>query len=331
MTTASVPEEKRQGNTLSCAPAPALDLTIVILTYNEEIHIARAIASVRDLACPVVVVDSFSKDRTTEIAREMGARVLQHRFVNQARQFQWAMDHAGIDTGWILRLDADEIVEPALVHEIATRLPGLPAEVTGINLRRRHVFMGRWVRHGGRYPLLMLRLFRRGMGHVEDRWMDEHIVVDHGRVITFAAPFTDDNRNNLSFFIDKHNRYATREAIEVVLARRALEVQAGMEGTASRQAAVKRWIKTRIYNRLPFPIAALGYFLYRYVVQFGFLDGATGTIYHVLQGFWYRFLVGAKVLELERETRGCSDRAALRAAIVRLTGHDLDADSGRWD
>lgn len=92
----------------------------------------------------------------------------------------------------MLRLDADEIIEPDLAREIGEKLPRLPAEVVGVNLKRKHIFMDRWVRHGGRYPLVMLRLWRHGKGRVEDRWMDEHVVVWAGAPSpsTAASPTT---------------------------------------------------------------------------------------------------------------------------------------------
>ena len=301
------------------------DLTVLILTHNETRHITRAIASVRAIARDVVVVDSFSTDDTVALAEAAGARVLHHRFVNYAKQFQWGLDHGGIDTEWVLRLDADEIIEADLAHEIATRLPTLPADVAGVNFARKHVFMGRWIRHGGRYPLILLRLWRTRQGRIEDRWMDEHIVVSGGRTIHFAGGFADVCEYDLTFFTDKHNRYATREAIDVLNRKyglfgtdRALTVQ-----SASFQAGVKRWVKERFYNRLPFWAGPLGYFLYRYFIQLGFLDRSEGLIYHFLQGFWYRFLVGAKILEYDRQLARCGDRAERLALLSRLTGHDL--------
>ncbi|HZF46895.1 MAG TPA: glycosyltransferase family 2 protein, partial [Sphingomonadaceae bacterium] len=185
------------------------DVTVVILTFNEARHIGRSIASVRAFARDVLVVDSFSTDDTVAIAEAAGARVLQHRFVNYSEQFQWALDQGGIESTWTLRLDADEVIEPDLAEEITRRLPALPDDVVGVNFDRKHVFMGRWVRHGGRYPLRLLRLWRTGQGRIEARWMDEHMVVWGGRTVTFKGGFADRNENDLTFFTAKHNSYAT--------------------------------------------------------------------------------------------------------------------------
>ncbi|MBT1262064.1 glycosyltransferase family 2 protein [Pseudomonas pergaminensis] len=301
-------------------------ITVIILTYNESLHIARAIDSVRAFSDEVLVVDSFSTDSTCDIARAHGAWVVQHPFVNQAKQFQWALDNLPITGNWTLRLDADEIIEADLAAEINARLPTLASDITGINFKRKHIFMGRWVRHGGRYPLRMLRLWRTGFGRMEDRWMDEHISVAEGRTITLEGGFADHNLHDLTFFTHKHNQYATREAIEVLNTRLGLfairdELHTGQ---SSFQAKAKRLIKNRLYNRVPFTLSSTAYFLWRYIIQLGFLDGRSGLVYHLLQGYWYRFLVGAKVLELETAIAHLNDKEAIVRELSKLTGHNLN-------
>lgn len=300
-------------------------LTIIILTFNEERHIARCLTAAREIAADIVVVDSLSTDATVALAEQNGARVLAHAFVNYADQFQWALDHADIRTPWVMRLDADEIIEPDLAAEIRARLPTLGPEVAGVNLKRKHIFMGRWLRHGGRYPLVLLRLWRHGQGRLENRWMDEHVVVRGGGLVTFQGGFADCNLNDLTFFTTKHNHYATREAIDVLVRRHGLlPVDAGVATqTSSGQARFRRWMKEKVYYRLPLWCGPSAYVLFRYVLQLGFLDGREGLIYHLLQGFWYRFLVGAKIEEFDRVLRGCPDAASRLAALERLTGHRL--------
>lgn len=302
-----------------------MTLAVVILTHNESMHIARALESVKDIASQVFVIDSGSKDATVQLAEAQGAQVLHHPFVNYAQQFQWALDNAPITAQWVMRLDADEIIEPDLAAEIARELPRLPSDVVGINLDRKHIFMGRWIKHGGRYPLRLLRIWRHGHGRIEDRWMDEHMVVWGGRTVTFKGGFADHNLNDLTFFTDKHNKYATREAIDVLNQKYGLFArdEALNAESASWQASAKRWAKERIYNRLPFTVSTALYFVWRYVFQLGFLDGREGLVYHFLQGWWYRFLVGAKVMEYERAIAHLSDKRAIAAELSRLTGHAL--------
>lgn len=304
-----------------------MSVAVVILTHDEEKHIGRALDSVATFATEVFVIDSHSTDRTVDIARARGAVVLENKFVNYAKQFQWALDNAPITSDWIMRLDADEVIESDLAATIRDRLPALGPDCVGVNLRRKHVFAGRWIRFGGRYPLVLLRIWRRGHGRIENRWMDEHMIVWGGRTVTFAGGFLDCNLNDLTFFIDKHNKYATREAIDVVnqkLGFSPRDVDLDSRGT-SIQAAAKRFVKERLFNRTPYQIAAPAYFVYRYVFQLGFLDGRQGLVYHGLQGLWYRFLVGAKVEELERAIAGLDDPAAIRHEIHRRTGHFIEA------
>lgn len=300
-------------------------LTAIILVRNEELHLARALQSLESIAEYVFVIDSYSSDRTVEIAELHGAIVLQNKFVNYAKQFQWALDNAPIKSEWVMRLDADEIIEADLQNEIRAKLPNLPDNVAGVNLKRKHIFMDRWVRRGGRYPLVLLRIWRHGQGRIEDRWMDEHMVVWGGKTVTFDGGFADHNLKNISFFTDKHNWYATREAVDVLNQR--LNLFAKDEGVttenSSFQASAKRFIKEKIYNRIPFTISSLCYFLYRYIFQLGFLDGRSGLVYHFLQGYWYRFLVGAKLMELEKAIAGLTDKDAIRAELENQTGLDL--------
>ncbi len=302
-------------------------VTVIILTLNEEKHLARALDSVISFATDVIVVDSYSTDQTIEIARRYGARIEQHPFVNQAKQFQWALDNVSMHTEWVMRLDADEVVEIDLAKEISTKLVKLEVDVVGINLKRKHIFLGRWIRHGGRYPLLLLRIWRTGKGRIEDRWMDEHILLSEGRQVTFEGGFADCNLNDLTFFIEKHNKYATREAVDILNQRRKFSRRDDGLGAAStsRQAAIKRWVKEGFYNKLPFEIASLGYFLYRYFIQLGFLDGREGFAYHFLQGYWYRYLVGAKVRELEAELGSAEGKEAVER-LKELTGLAIEAD-----
>ena len=302
-----------------------VSLTVIILAYNEEKHLGRALAAIAPLSPRVVVVDSGSSDRTVEIARSHGAEVLSNRFVNHAQQFKWGMENAAIVSDWVMRLDADEIIEPDLVAEILTRVPALEPGVTGVNFKRKHIFMGRWIRHGGRYPLTLLRLWRHGAAHIEERWMDEHMVLDEGRSVTFRGGFADHNLGDLTFFTAKHNGYATREALDVLGLRLGLIEDQSLVATdrSSWRAAGKRFLKEGVYNRLPFWVSATAYFLYRYIVQLGFLDGREGLVYHGLQGWWYRFLVGAKLMELERAITGLTDRDTIVDTLRRLTGHDL--------
>jgi hypothetical protein len=159
--------------------------------------------------------------------------------------------------------------------------------------------------------------------------MDEHMYLTEGRTVTFIGGFADHNLNDLTFFTAKHNSYASREALDVLNQRLHLfEPQLALTGEATaKQAKIKRFLKESVYNRLPFEISASLFFMYRYVFQLGFLDGRRGLIYHILQGFWYRFLVGAKLRELEQAVKRATSEDEMRSEIARLTRQKLTSPS----
>jgi glycosyltransferase involved in cell wall biosynthesis len=272
-------------------------LSVIILTLNEEANLPVALASLRGLDVEVFVVDSGSTDRTLEIARAAGCKVVQHPFESQAHQLNWALDNLPIATPWVMRLDADERLTPELAQELAARLPALPDDVSGLALRCRVYFWGRWIRHGSYYPLWVLRIWRHGRARCEDRHMDEHMVVDSGRAARLQHDIIDENRKGLTFWTQKHNGYADREAKEFLSIERGSR---SSNGPATDQARRRRWLKENLYGRAPLFWRAFGYWFYRYVLRLGFLDGRPGLVFHFLQGFWYRFLVDAKLVERQR-------------------------------
>ena len=296
-----------------------MTLTVVILTRDEALHITRVISSVRAVADRVVVVDSGSTDATVEIARSMGAEVLVHPFVTQARQFNWALEQLPEDTDWIFRLDADEDVSPELARSLAQRLPTLGPEVAGASVPRRMAFLGRPIRWGGMFPVRITRVLRYGRGRSEDRWMDEHILLD-GAEAALEGELLDDNLKPLGWWIEKHNNYASREVVEI------LNLQHGylgrqIEDVPGGAAGVKRWLKEQVYARLPGGVGAFVYFFYRYIVRLGFLDGKEGTAFHVLQGFWYRYLVDMKLHEVKAFIR--NESVDVETGIKVVLGIDV--------
>ncbi len=298
-----------------------LGLTVIILTLNEAIHIERCIRSVQPIAEQILVVDSYSTDRTVEIAKSLGARVVQHPFVNQAQQLKWTLETQLIDSRWILRLDADEYVTPELAAEISQTLPSTPADVTGFIINLCVHFKGYPIRHGGHY-LKLLRLWRHGKARIEASWMDEHMVPTEGRVLTLKGEIHENNLNNITWWTDKHNRYASREAVNLLNKQYHFLPKSG--STATRlvgQARAKRWIKDNLYIHMPLGWRALFFYLYRLIFRFGFLDGRPGMAFHFLQGFWYRFLVDIKIWEVKR--RMSRDGIDCIEAIRHELGIDL--------
>jgi len=279
-------------------------VSVLILTHNEEKNIAKCVESLLPLTSDIYVVDSGSDDRTVEICHQYGVEVAQHSWVSYADQFNWGLDHFDFQSDWIMRMDADEELTPELVTELRSYLQAAPPVVSGIYLRRRVYFMGRWIKHGGYYPTWLLRVFRNGVGRCEALWMDEHIVLNSGRAIRIKADLIDKNNKDLTFWTDKHNKYASREVLDVLSKQdgngEGERLPARLGGS---QAQSRRWVKDNVYARVPLFVRPFCYFLYRYFIRLGFLDGKEGLIFHFLQGFWYRFLVDAKLFEHERQQR----------------------------
>lgn len=298
-----------------------MSLTVVILTKNEERHIARALGSVAAIADTCVVVDSGSTDRTVELAKAEGATVLKNPWINYATQFNWALDQLSKDTEWVLRLDADEIVTQHLAAEIGEVLASLPDKTLGVYASRRMHFLGRRITWGGVFPIRVLRLFRHGYGRCENRWMDEHIIVE-GETAEFSGEIIDDNLNSLTWWTEKHNSYACREVVDILNHEFGFMPQETVANLRSgQQAGVKRWIKEQVYARLPGGLRALAYFFYRYMGRLGFLDGKEGTAFHVLQGFWYRYLVDMKLHEVKTYMK--KKNVNVETAIKDVLGIDV--------
>ena len=286
-----------------------LDLSVIILTYNEEIHIRRCLENVNQFATKVYVIDCYSTDRTVDIATELGAEVVKHKWPgNQAEQFNWALNTVNIDTQWILRLDADEYLMPELIQELYHKLSNLTNEVTGVIFNRRHIFMGKWMKRGI-YPVKLLRLFRTGKGVCEQRLMDEHIQLLEGQSVEFEHDFCDHNLNDLSWFCHKHVNYAIREAVDL------LDIELDLTGAAqtdehkqiSTQALQKR-MKKHQYAKQPLFWRSFAYFCYRYFLKGACLDGKIGFIWTFLQGWWYRTLVDAKIYEIKKACGNDKDK-----------------------
>lgn len=275
-------------------------ISIIILTKDEEANLPDCLASLKKLNAEFFIVDSGSTDQTVEIAQQAGCQIFEHFFENHAKQLNWAIQNLPITTTWIMRLDADERLTPELAEELQLVLSQTSDDTTAYQVKRRVFFMNRWIRHGGYYPTWLLRIWRTGLGTCEQRWMDEHIVVSQGKIANLQHDIIDENKKGLSFWIDKHNRYADREVKDLLNTGVEQDDPLLNKGQLS-QATQRRWIKKNLYGRSPLFFRAFLYFLMRYTIGLGFLDGKEGLIFHFLQGFWYRFLVDAKIYELRKK------------------------------
>jgi glycosyltransferase involved in cell wall biosynthesis len=292
------------------------ELHAIILTLDEEQHIARCIESIRAYCTSVFVVDSGSCDRTIEIARSLGAETTVHPFTTHAAQVNAAIDMLADRPGWRLRIDADEYLEAGSGNLMLEAIRSASADVAGLTVRRHISFLGRKIRWGGIEPNPQLRVWRGGLGRCEQRWMDEHIVVQ-GKVAATRIDMTDENLNSVHWWTTKHNGYASREAVQVLLAEAGEAVTGEDSARLAFVPSIKRVIKTHVYNRLPLALRSMVYVFLRYVLLLGFLDGREGFYFHFLQGFWYRTLVDAKITDVKQAMRhsGLSLDAAIQLRL----------------
>ncbi|MEL4387164.1 glycosyltransferase family 2 protein [Shewanella xiamenensis] len=267
-------------------------ISAVILTFNEEKHIARCINSLKDSVDHVYVLDSFSTDDTLKILAEFSGfvTVKQNKFVNHAFQFNMALTLFDIKTDWVMRIDADEIIDSDLNVWLNSELYRTDSSVTGVSVNRHMTFMNKPLCFGGMSSYWMLRIWRNGYAHCEQRWMDEHMVLSSGHVIRANGKLIDDNLNNLSWWAHKHVDYSTREAIDVLI-----------RDTLPDEHFDFIRVCKKFYNNLPLFVRPFFYFVYRYFFRLGFLDGRIGFLWNFLQGFWYRMMVDAKIFEIKRE------------------------------
>ena len=273
---------------------PRAPVSVLIPTRNEERLLPGCLASVA-WADEVVVFDSHSTDRTAEIARAAGAAVVVREFDSFARHKNWALENIAFRHRWLLLLDADERVTPALAAEIRDAAARTDGPV-GYYLARKLLFCGKWIRHGGVWPDYNLRLLQRGRGRYEDRLVHEHVILD-GPAGYLKSPLLHEDDKGLERYLDRHNHYTSLEAVEVLRAARAsggtrLEGDLANPGPQRRRA-----LKLFAYRRLP--CRALFYFLYMYVLKAGFLDGRIGLRYCLIKTF-FEYMIDLKASELRR-------------------------------
>lgn len=290
-------------------PQPAVPLAVLLLTFNEEENLRLSLPGLRMLQCPIILVDSGSTDGTQQIAQENGCLWLEHKFTNHTEQWRWALGNLPVRADWVLALDADQRLTPELAREIPARLaltaPGQAEErVQGFYLNRRHIFRGRWLRHGALYPKYLLKLVRPDQVYFDAKDLVDHHFLVPGLTASLRGDLIEENRKEgkIQFWIDKHNRYARAMAREQML-RSEPNAAHGLTpqfwGSPDERIL---WLKLRWYS-LPLYWRPWLYFVYRYILRGGFLDGRQGFIFHFLQALWFRLLVDINYDELKQASK----------------------------
>ena len=280
-----------------------LSITIIILTYNEEKNLLDCLNSAIKLTKDIVIVDSFSTDSTLDIAEKFNCKLYRNPFENYSKQRNWALNNVQIAGEWIINIDADHRLTDEIIGEIKSNLSKIvPPDVVGFMTSRKTMFMNRWIKHGGHYPVYHGFMFRKGFGFCEDKEYDQHFVIQgnskilHGGIIDIIS-------DSLTNFTTRHNKWASLEANDI------LEIQSGNFNQKIKPDKDGNLMEKRRYQRLKYYSYPLFgrvflYFFYRYIIKMGFRDGKEGLVFHFLQGFWFRFLVDAKIYEIKKQRKG---------------------------
>ena len=278
--------------------------SFIVLTYNEEIHLPRLIKSIEDLRAPLYILDSGSTDRTLTIAEEYGACVLTNKFINHPQQWNFALQNFDIKTPWTIGLDADHIVSPELKLKL-NEITKVKSGIEGIFFNRKNIFKGKWIRYGGYFPKYQLKMFRTGLGYSDLTEMMDHRFVVNGETLVWENGYIIEENlkeNNIAFWIEKHNRYSE------LVARKELKTLSESKSkkthflNSNNPDNKLRYYKER-YSRMPLYWRAIFYFIYRYMIKLGFLDGRRGFIFHFLQALWFRLIVDIKIDELVNKNK----------------------------
>ena len=286
------------------------DFSILVLTFNEELHLGKLLQSVNELNASIFILDSGSTDATLDIAANYGAVVQQHSFENHPKQWHHALTAFKIGTPWVICLDADQTISAELKALLLNFKAESYAGINGIYFNRKYIFKGRWIKHGGYYPFYMLKMFRYGAGFSDlNENMDHRFVVDGATTIWKNGLIVEENlkENEISFWINKHNRYSdlvAHEEVERLNNIRTQTLKPHFWGSPDERTA---WLKNKWW-KMPLYLRPFFYFTYRFIFRLGFMDGRTGAMFHFMQAFWFRLVVDIKISELKNQQQKMNDK-----------------------
>jgi glycosyltransferase involved in cell wall biosynthesis len=271
-----------------------LPISVLILTYNEQLNLGDCLESVCAWADEVFIIDSGSTDTTLEIAKKYTDKIYRHPFKNFADQRNWSQGNLPIKNEWVFHLDADERVSPELALELQ-RMFSAPIEADGVMITRQTIFRNKWIRYGGHYPAYHLRIFKKSKGRSEERLYDQNYIVN-GRSIKIKGDIINIINPDIELWKQRHRQWAFLEAQEVLFNKdRIMNIRLG-----GNPIERKNWLRYKLYYKLPLFLRPFIYFFYRYVIRLGFLDGKQGLVFHFLHGFWYRLIVDIEIFNARR-------------------------------
>lgn len=279
-----------------------MKIATIVLTYNEEIHLERCIKSIRGISKKIWIIDSFSNDKTSKISKKYNVKLFRRKFVNQSEQFNWAIKLIPKKYDWILRIDADEYLSFNLIKNIKAQIKEFKKNnIKGIYFNRRFIYQNKTLNYGGLSNIKSLRMFRNGYGKSEERNMDEHIIVK-GKTASISGIIYDHNLKDTNHFISKHIDYAKREALDYFIYK--FKLNNHKKKLLNSNNSKNKFI---FYYRFPKYFRAVVYFLYRYFILFGFLDGFRGFKFHFIQALFYRIYVDNIIRKLDKRIKTKKD------------------------
>ena len=257
------------------------DITAIILTYNEEKHIERCIKSIKEYTKKIIVIDSFSDDKTMEICEKFKSKlsIYKKKFISHSNQLNFALQKK-ITTKWVLRIDADEIVEKNFFIKFK-KIKNID-RYNALNTIVEHNFLGNRISFGGVYPSTQIRIWKNKHAKFDKKPMDEKIILKNEKIYNSNLKIIDDNLKGFLFWIKKHHRYAQQEAKLYYLIKNK---------KINYKNNDKKFVQKIFYYRFPIFLRPVLLFLYRYIVKKGFLDGIAGIKFNIMQTLYYRLLV----------------------------------------
>ena len=261
-------------------------ISAIILTYNEEIHIDRCIKALKGFVKEIIVIDSNSNDNTIKICKHNKIRIYNNKFINQAKQMNWALKNVNIKSKWIFRIDADEIVEKNFFKKINGIIES-KIDISGIIIERKIKFLNKIINYGLTSPHKTLRIWKNGTGKYQNINVDEQVAVI-GKTVISKAIIIDHNLKNFSWWLKKHKDYAFREAESYFINKKKYNYKIITSNDTSKINQNKKFI---IYYKLPIFIRPILLFIYSYFVRLGFLSGVRGLIFYFFQTLLYRMIV----------------------------------------
>jgi glycosyltransferase involved in cell wall biosynthesis len=282
------------------------DITAIVLTCNEEMHLPRILQALHEVCAEIFIIDSGSTDKTLDIANQFNAKVLYHPFQTHSQQWDYALQACPVTTLWVLCLDADQYPSSSLLQKLKNFSDSdIPADVNGIFINRHNYFQGKRLKYGGYRNFYMLKMFRFGKGHADLNEKMDHRFIAEGKTIMWkGAVLIEDNlkEHEIDFWIQKHLKYSSQVAMEELGRSQGEIAQTLSPRLFGNPDERKAWLKKKWWN-LPLFIRPCLYFIYRFFFCLGFLENGNGRLFHFMHALWFRILVDVKLNKLKKGTQ----------------------------